>query len=82
MLKLLHNKDLPEAFNISLTELNMLEELIAQVADTKGDVQKVTWVVERLWIDERFSDNLRAYAIFKLGYHIGFKYALQNGKEE
>ena len=67
MLKLLHNKDLPEAFNVSASEKDMLVELIAQVAETKG-VAKVTWAMERLWIDERFSDNLRAMALFLLGY--------------
>ena len=74
MLKLLHNKSLEEAFDLTQAEKDMLVELIAQVAETNGDLAKVTWALERLWIDERFSDNLRVYAIFKLGY----AYALQN----
>ena len=73
MLKLLHNKYLPEAFNITLEEKNMLDELIAQIAETRGQ-SSITWAIERLWIDERFSDNLKAMAIFMLGY----SYALQN----
>ena len=78
MLRLLHNDDLEASFNLTQTEKDMLVELIAQVAETKGDVQKVTWTLERLWIDERFSDNLRVYSIFKLGY----AYALQTREEE
>jgi hypothetical protein len=74
LLYLKHEKDIPEAFNLTQLETDMLVELIAQVAETNGDLAKVTWALERLWIDERFSDNLRVYAIFKLGY----AYALQN----
>ena len=73
MLKLLHNKHLPEAFNITLADRTMLDELIAQIAETRGQ-SSITWAIERLWIDERFSDNLKAMAIFMLGY----SYALQN----
>lgn len=77
MLHLKHNEKLPEAFNVSDAEKDMLVELIAQVAETKGE-SKVTWAIERLWIDERFSDNLRAMAIFVLGV----SYGLQNRREE
>lgn len=76
MLNLNHNEELPTAFNVSEAEKDMLFELIAQVAETKG-VSKVTWAMQRLWIDERFSDNLKAMALFLLGY----TYCLQNGRE-
>lgn len=67
MLKLRHDLDLPAAFNATDAEIDMLNELIAQIAETKGTA-KVTWAMQRLWIDERFSDNLKAMAIFLLGY--------------
>jgi hypothetical protein len=67
LLKLDHKKDLPEAFNIGRKERDMLIDLVKQLAETKGDAS-VTWTIERLWIDERFSDNLRAMSIFLLGY--------------
>jgi len=68
LLYLKHEKDIPEAFNLTQLETDMLVELIAQVAESKGEIQKVTWAIERLWLDERFSDNLRAWGIFMLGY--------------
>jgi|WetSurMetagenome_2_1015567.scaffolds.fasta_scaffold1543875_2 hypothetical protein len=67
MLNLLHNKQLPEAFNITEEERRILIELINQVVQNKG-VTTLTWAIERVWIDERFSDNLRAYSMFLLGY--------------
>lgn len=78
MLKLLHEKDVPAAFNISKAERIMLVELIAQVAEAKGGSSQVSWAIERLWIDERFSDNLRAFAIFMLGY----SYAIQDERRK
>lgn len=77
MLRLLHDKDLPEAFNVSPQEKDMLVELVTQLIASK-EKTTISWAVERLWIDERFSDNLRAMAIFVLGY----TYALQNERRE
>jgi hypothetical protein len=67
MLHLLHDKDLPEAFNVSKEEKETLIELVTQLVNTKGKAS-TSWTIERLWIDERFSDNLKAMAIFLLGY--------------
>ncbi len=78
MLHLNHNDKIPEAFNVTDAEKDMLVELIAQVAETKGGYSRLTWAIERLWIDERFSDNLRAMAIFMLGV----AYALQDERRE
>ena len=75
MLNLRHDQDLPQAFNVTDAEKDLLHELIAQVAKAKG-TSKVTWAIQRLWIDERFSDNLRAMALFLLGY----SYAIQSEK--
>ena len=72
MLNLRHDQNLPQAFNVTDAEIDLLHELIAQVAKAKG-TSKVTWAIQRLWIDERFSDNLRAMALFLLGY----SYAIQ-----
>ena len=76
MLRLLHDKDLPEAFNVTTDERHMLIELIKELIRTRKKTS-TTWIVERLWIDERFSDNLRAMAIFLLGY----TYAYEHRKE-
>lgn len=77
MLNLKHNESFPEAFNVSDEEKDLLLELVAQIAETKGESQ-ATWAIQRLWIDERFSDNLKAMAIFMLGY----SYAIQTERRK
>jgi hypothetical protein len=78
MLHLLHDKNLPEAFNVSKEEKDTLTELLAQLVRTKG-VASATWTIERLWIDEQFSDNLKAMAIFMLGYSYAVNERGKNG---
>ena len=71
MLHLSHDKPLPDAFNVSKEEREKLIELIIQLMTTKGKSATTTWLIERLWIDEQFSDNLKAMAIYLLGYSQG-----------
>lgn len=75
MLRLLHDKELPDAFNVAPEEKDMLIETINKLVQSKT-VYSTTWAIERIWIDERFSDNLKAMAIFLLGY----SYAKQHGR--
>lgn len=68
MLKMRHEEDLPKAFNVPPEELKRFVDLVTQLEKAKNGSAVTSWVVERIWIDETFSDNLKALAIFLLGY--------------
>ena len=72
MLRMLHDKNLSGAFNVSEEETSIILELTKQMTNNTG-IGCLSKVIERYWIDERLSDNARALAIFTLGY----TYALQ-----
>ena len=67
MLSFQHEKTIPDAFNIDSKEMDEFIATMGKIAQHKREAP-ITWAVERIWIDENFSDNLKAYAIFQLGY--------------
>jgi hypothetical protein len=79
MLKFDNTKRIPEAFNLTTEEVKLLHEVTSQLATTKGE-STITWAMERLWIDERFSDNLKAVSIYLLGYTKCLQDILEGGE--
>ena len=57
---------LTDAFKITQKDNEVFEEIMAQMKLPDKNLP-VSWVIQRLWIDERLSDNARAYAIFTVG---------------
>lgn len=70
MINFEHNAvTLKDAFKITQEESEVFEELMQQLNNKSTTV---SWTIQRVWIDERLSDNARAYAIFTLGRYYEF----------
>lgn len=57
-------KNLKEALGITEEEDNVIDELLDLFNEKR---LKVSWVLQRVWVDERLSDNAKCFAIFSLG---------------
>lgn len=64
MVKFNHNESLiGKAFNISTKDEMLIDELL----ETHRGWSCVTWIIQRVWIDERLSDNAKCLFIFNVG---------------
>lgn len=67
MINFNHNADsIKEAFKVTPEEDAIFDEIMEQM-DGNHMAAPVSWIAQRLWLDERFSDNAKVYVIFTLG---------------
>ncbi len=67
---------LKDAFKITQEESDLFDEIMQQLKLPEKN-RPVSFVIQRLWIDERLSDNAKAYAIFTVGRFYEFWHFLR-----
>lgn len=58
---------LTDVFNVSDKDLEILDEMIRVFPQDGNPSKKLGWSVQRVMIDERLSEQAKAYMIFTIG---------------
>jgi len=68
MIKFNHNaKHLYTAFGITPTDLDLMDK-VSRAKPTRASYKnRTSWFAQRIWLDERLSDNAKCYMLFTLG---------------
>lgn len=73
MLTFKHNALLlREAFNLSAEDERLAEDLILSITEVNRGKVQTTRYIERVWADERLSDNAKVFLIFQAGRFVEF----------